>query len=246
MVLRPLDMSDVKQNIVLPKSFKKLEERGFHEDLLLRAYAHMGWSARTYEGVDDSKLGNARAFVSAMGKGFSKPFNRELFPVAVDDPFFKLKTNALNAIQELSDEFGDRVTAVMWDSLAHLATRSEPEEKKSILKEADTLPHHYGVVDTCLHAMGKVYSFSLHVQSTFFKHTGMVLIHNCDCDCSLLNLAPVDGVIKFKLGPQQIFEATQSLFTHLLAESELILNRKLPFEYTITKEAQELLGVEIA
>ncbi len=243
MRLIPLVMDEEQKTIELPKSLQELEGRNFHEDLLLRAYAHLAWTRRKY-GTDCREYKNARAFLSALGKGFAEPFDRSLFPVETGDPYFELKTNALNAIEELSLEFGDRVSSVMWDALAHLATRSEPEEKKSILKEADSLPHHYGVIDTCLHAFGKVYSFSLHCQSTFYRHTKMVLIHNCDCDCSLLNLQPVSGSIIFKLTEEQRFEATQSLFTHMCAESELILNQKLPFEYTITKEAQELLGLQ--
>jgi hypothetical protein len=191
-------------------------------------------------------IGNARAFLSAMAKGFLEPFNPEPFRPKAGDPYFGLKTNALEAISKLSLEFGDRVSSVMWDSLAHLATRSEPEEKRSILKEASILPHHYGIVDGMLHALGKPYTLFLRVQSVFFSHTGMVLVHNCDCSCSLLNLKKIDGIIRFDLGPDERREATQSLFTHQLAESHLILDEKLPFEYSITGDAQALLGVQSA
>jgi hypothetical protein len=243
MVLNPLDLKTIKEKTQLPASFKELEKNDFYPDLLDRAYAHLVWINRR---GDDREISNAKAFISAIGKGFLNPFDRKRFEPKKGDNFFELKTKALNAISELSLEFGNRVSSVMWDALAHLATREEPETKKSILKEADKLPHHYGIVDTMLHAKGKVYSFSLHVQSVFFKHTGRVLIHNCDCDCSLLNLLEIDGEIRFVLSENGKFEATQSLFTHMCAESHLILDEKLPFEYTITKEAQELLGVQIS
>lgn len=241
MTLNPLDLDKVRKQVILPKVWQDLEANGFHEDLVTRAYAYMAWMERT---GDERKIGNARAFLSSLGKGFGEPFDRIPFEPTADDPYIGLKMKALDAITELSHEFGDRVSSVMWDSLAHLGTRSEPEEKRSILKEADILPHHYGIVDTMLHAMGKVYTFSLRVQSVFFAHTGMVLIHNCDCSCSLLNLKKVDGGISFDFGPGERREATQSLFSHELAESHLILNEKLPFEFTITGDAQALLGVE--
>jgi len=240
MSLQPLELKGLKSKITLPRYWKELESKKFHPDLLDRAYAHTAWTERTANPI---WIGNAETFLSVLGKGYLKPFDRTLFPFSDDDPYYEMKKNALNALEELSLEFGDRVSSVMWNSLAHLATRSEPEEKKSILKEASTLPHHYGIVDTMLHAMGKVYTFSLRVQSVFFGHTGMILVHNCDCNCSLLNLKRVSGAVRFELNEEESFEATQSLFTHMCAESHLILNDKLPFEYTITKEAEELFGV---
>lgn len=245
MVLRPLNLEQLSQDeTLLPQKWKELVMNGFtHEDLTLRARAHMAWSNRT---GDATVIRNAKAFLSAMARGFLKPFDRTMFQPQQSDPYFVLKNNALNALDELSAFFGNRVSSVTWNALAHIATRDEPEEKKSILKEANKFPHHYGIIDTQLHAIGKVYTFSLHMQSVFFKHTGRILVHNCDCDCSLLNLQQIDGVVKFTLSEQQLFEATQSLFTHQLAESHLILDEKLPFEYTITKEAQEILGLEVA
>jgi hypothetical protein len=242
MTLSPLNIGEMRKTITLPKSWHPLEAAGFNDDLLTRAYAHMAWTERTGNEV---WIGNARAFLSAMAKGFAEPFDRTAFDPKEGDPHFDLKRRGLDAVEELSDEFGDRVSSVVWDSFAHMATRSEPEVKTSILKETDTLPHHYGIVDCMYHAAGKVYTFILRVQSVFFRHTGMVLVHNCDCQCSLLNLRSMQGAIQFDFtGEKERFEATQSLFVHQCAESHLILNCKLPFEYTITKEAQELFGVE--
>lgn len=242
MNLNPIGVSIKNDAHRLPRKWQQLIESGFpHEDLILRACAHMVWSERT---GDQTVIRNAKAFLSAMARGFLMPFDRSTFEPQATDSYFELKTNALHAIEELSLFFGNRVSSVTWNSLAHLSTRKEPEEKKSILKEASILPHHYGIVDTQLHAIGKVYTFALYMQSVFSKHTGRILVHNCDCDCSLLNLQPVSGAVVFSLGHTQVYEATQSLFTHQLAESHLILNAKLPFEYTITKEAQELLGIQ--
>jgi len=239
MDLCPLDIETAKKELRLPDSWQDLESKGFHTDLVDRAYAHLAWTTRTR---NPTWIGNARAFLASLGKGFQAPFKPAGFSPRIGDPYFEMKTRALQALECLAHEFGNRVSSVMWNSLAHLATRSEPEEKKSILKEADALPHHFGIVDTMLHAMGKVYTFALRVQSVFYEHTGMVLVHNCDCNCSLLNLKRVDGAIRFSLSSDERREATQSLFTHQCAESHLILDQMLPFEYTITKEAGILFG----
>ncbi len=248
MPLQPLDIAAVKQNLVLPKAWQDLIAAGFdHEDIIDRAYAHLAWTERTYAGTPYSAVaqGNARAFVSALAKGFMQPFDAAPFMPLAGDPHAGMKHAFLAAISDLANEFGDRVSSVLWDSLAYLGSREAPEESRSILKEAAALPHHYAVVDTHLHALGKVYSLMLHVQSAVFTRTGRVLNHNCDCNCSLVNLLAVSGSVNAPLPRALHPEATQSLFTHLCAESELILNRRLPFEYTITKEAQELFGVEV-
>lgn len=208
----------------------------FHPDLLLRAQAAMAWAKR--EGFET----NMKAHLSALGKGFVIHFCRSSFEPAIGATFYDLRKKGLDAIEELAIFYGDRVSSVVWDAFAHLAVREEPEEKRSILKEQDTLPHHYGIVDTALHAAGKVYTFMMHVQSVFFKHTGMILVHNCDCNCSLLNLKKVDGQVVFNLQKSEILEPTQSLFTHLLAEGHLILDQKLPFEFSVTEEAKLLFG----
>jgi hypothetical protein len=245
MTLKAINIEEGRKKTSLPDIWKKLEASGFHEDLLLRAYAHTLWSERKAAETNTPSIAhNARVFLSAMGKGFAERFKREDFAPLPEDPFYALKEHALDAIVELDVFFGDRVSSVIWDSFAHLATREEPEVKKSILKEAATgcLPHHYGILDCQLHAAGKVYTFMMTVQSVFYKHTGMILVHNCDCNCSLLNLQPVQGRVEFTLSDTQIFEASQSLFVHQCAESHLILDQKLPFEYTITGDGIALLS----
>ncbi len=241
MELQALNIEEVKKTITLPDSWVELIKNGFHEDLVDRAYAYMGWISKRNV---PREIKNARAVLSSLGKGFLSLFKKETFPLKKDDPYYELKVNALNSIEELSILFGNRVSSTVWNSFAHLAVREDPEKKKSILSEQDMLPHHYGIVDTNLHAAGKVYTFMLQVQSTFFKHTGCILVHNCDCSCSLINLKKIDGTVIFNLQEKNDFyECTQSLFTHQLAESHLLINEKLPFEFSITKEAQELFGL---
>jgi hypothetical protein len=241
MDLQALDVEQVKKTSSLPLPWPELIEGGFHQDLVDRAYAYLGWIQKRN---NPKEIKNARAVLASTGKAFKEPFSKDLFPLEPKDPFYELKIKALDSITELSIKFGNRVDSTVWNSFAHLAVRENPELKKSILSEQDLLPHHYGIVDTNLHAAGKVYTFMLQVQSTFFRHTGCILIHNCDCSCSLINLKKIDGAISFNIKEESdLFECTQSLLTHKLAESHLLINEKLPFEFSITKEAQELFGL---
>lgn len=232
------------------KAWEKLFESGWNEeDLIQRAYAHLMWTEREAEKCSQPHwVKNATTFLASMAKGFLNPFNRMTFMPETTDANYSFKVKVLDAIQAASDFYGNRIPSVLWNSFAYLGTRENPEVSRSILKEAAELPHHYGIVDTMLHASAKCYKLLLTVQSFMFQKTGMVIDHNCDCDCSLVNL--LEGVgemaVHFTIRPDQIFEASQSAFTHMLAESHLILNCKLPFEYTVTKEAALLEGVEVA
>lgn len=229
-------------------AWKNLFESGWdEEDLIQRAWAHLEWTKREAEKCAQPPwVGNAKAFLASMAKGFQNPFNRQQFMPKSGDANFDFKVKVLNAISDASDFYGNRISSVLWDSFAYLGTRENPEVSRSILKEATELPHHYGVVDCMLHASAKCYKLLLTVQSFMFARTGMVIDHNCDCDCSLVNLLTGTGemAVIFQIKPEQIFEATQSAFTHMLAESHLILNCKLPFEYAVTKEAALLKGVD--
>ncbi len=231
------------------KSWKNLLDSGWdEEDLIQRAWAHLKWTER--EALKCNKphwVGNAKAFLSSMAKGFLFPFDKEKFLPKSGDLNFYFKVKVLDAIEDASNFYGNRCSSVLWDSFAYLGTRESPEISRSILKEAKELPHHYGIVDCMLHASAKCYKLLLTVQSYMYQKTGMVIDHNCDCDCSLVNL--LEGVgdmaVVFEIKKEQRFEATQSVFTHMLAESHLILNCKLPFEYTVTKESALLPGIEV-
>ena len=231
------------------KAWKKLFDSGWsEEDLIQRAWAHLKWTQREAEKCNQSHwVGNAKAFLSSMAKGFLEPFDRQKFMPRSEDVNFHFKAKVLDAIQDASDFYGNRISSVLWDAFAYLGTRDNPEISRSILKEADMLPHHYGITDCMLHASAKCYKLLLTIQSFMYQRTGMVIDHNCDCDCSLVNL--LEGVgemaVIFKIKPEQRFEATQSAFTHMLAESHLILNCRLPFEYTVTKEAGLIPGISI-
>lgn len=231
-----VDLAKARQEIRLPLPWPELEARGFHPDLVNRAYAHLAY-ARKHDGED-----NARAVLAHLGEGFRKPFDRSRFEPAEGDPNYSLKQHALDALQELAEFYGNRISTVIWASLAHLACRSDPEREQSIIREAASgkLPYHYTLVDSSLHATGLVYTFLMHVNSVMFRHTERVLVHNCDCNCSLVNLEAIGGSIDYTLPCQNIIAASQSVFTHCLAETWKLMQCFLPFAYSITPEAQEI------
>ncbi len=231
-----IDLTSAKATVRLPDPWPLLESQNFHPDLVDRAYAHLAY-AREHDFED-----NALAVLAALGAGFASPFNRSRFDPQDDDPKRELKVKALEAIEELAACYGNRVSAVVWNSLAHLACRENPEEEKSIIKEqsSGTLPHHYMLVDSALHATGLVFTFQIHVNAVMFRHTGRILNHNCDCSCSLINLEVMDGMIKYAPEAERIQTMTQSVFTHLLAETVKLMQCFLPFAYSITPEAREI------
>jgi hypothetical protein len=231
-----INLADAKAMLVLPEPWALLESQDFHADLTNRAYAHSAYAA------NNAFADNAYAVLFALGNGFIAPFDRSRFEPRHNDENLELKSSALDALDELAAFYGDRISSVVWESLAHLACREDPEVEKSIIKEAasGTLPHHYMLVDSALHATGLVYTFLLHVNSVMFKHTGRILVHNCDCNCSLVNLETIGGRIEYTPPRQNVVAMTQSVFTHLLAETVKLMECFLPFAYSITPEAYEI------
>lgn len=231
-----VDLTKAKKMLTLPDPWPALASQGFHEDLLNRAYAHEAY-AEEFGGAE-----NACAVLALLGNGFATPFDRSKFEPKTNDANRSLKMSALDAFDELASFYGDRISSVVWESLAHLACREDPEREQSIIKEAasGTLPHPYTLVDSALHATGLVYTFLLHVNSAVFKHTGRILVHNCDCSCSLVNLEAIGGAIDYVMPKTNMKAATQSVFTHLLAETVKLNECFLPFAYSITPEAHEI------
>lgn len=236
-----VDLAKAKATIRLPEPWQALEARKFHQDLVDRAYGHLAYvSEYRLKGLD-----NAVSVLEALGEGFLMPFSPISFEPKQGDPSYDLKMKALNALNELRDFYGDRVSAVVWESFASLACRAEPEVEKSIIQEgaAGTLPYHYTIVDTMLHAAGLVYTFILHVNSVMFKHTGRILVHNCDCNHSLVNLEAVGGSIDYTPPAANIKTMTQSVFTHSVAETIKLMEDFLPFAYCLTPEAAEIQAI---
>lgn len=228
-----INLDKAKRSLQLPNPWPQLIARAFHQDIVDRAYAYLAYCTE-YGGVP-----NAKVVLAALGVGFLNPFARSLFEPVPKDPHYDLKMRALDAITELSAFYGDRVSSVVWKSLAYLACRADPEVEQSIIQADATgdLPYSYTLVDSALHATGLVYTFLMHVNSVMFKHTGRILVHNCDCNCSLVNLEEMGGRIEYDLPAGKIKGATQSLFTHLVAETYKLMECFLPFAFSITPEA---------
>lgn len=141
---------DLNQPVNLPTPWPELEARGFHGDLLLRA--------KGFE-LQARRLGFAEPateFLARIGEGFLAPFRASEIVIANNDKDHELKQKALVALQQLSDEFGDRVSSIVWKTLAFLATRPDPLQHATILESKEYLPFPWWVADTCLHGLGKV------------------------------------------------------------------------------------------
>lgn len=231
--INPVDLS---QPVTLPDPWQELERSGFHPDLMERAKAFMLKARR------DKFAACAKEFLEIIGHGFRVPFASGRFRPAMGDPDYRLKTDILEALDELSSEFGNRVSSLVWDTFAFLGTRPNPRQHATILSQADILPHPYWAADTVLHGAAKVYSFMFHMQSRVCEKAGIVFNHNCDCGCDVRE--PGTGVVQCFMKPGEFPEATAALLSHLLCESKLIMKDKLPFELGLSPEAAEVMAIE--
>lgn len=237
--IEPVDPQAVAVS-ALPAPWPRLAAQGFHSDLLLRARGMHPWGQR-YEG--GKHAATVAEVLRLLGESFERRFDAGVFPVVSGDPHETLKRGAVAAMTELDSEFGDRVPALLWESLAYLGTRGDPTRMRSILVEKEALPAPYWLVDACLHAWPIVYGFADHVRSRFFAHTGMRLEHNCDCGCAIMP-AGDDGVLRAFLPRQRWREATSALMSHLFDQIITIVVLKLPFELGVSPEAPEIMAYE--
>lgn len=211
----------------------------FERGIRYNAFAHR------LSGVIPQATRMADDFLGIIARGFSEPFNPAPFQPALDDPDFDVKTANLNAIIDLACEFEGRVPNVVWETYAFLGTRPDPQQYATIMTHMDRLPHAYWVCDSVLHAMGKVYGLSMHMQSRVHAATGGVIEHNCDCGCDW-RPTPESGMVRQFIEPERIKLATAALLSHLFGESFLIGILGMPFNLGLSPEAAEVLGHEPA
>jgi hypothetical protein len=221
---------DPNTPVALPTPWPTLTSDGFHPDLVLRARGFMLAAERM--GFPEP----AREVLAVLGEGFRTPFSKERFSPAADDADREMKEGVLTAITKLQEEFGDRISSSIWNSLACLGTRPNPREEAMIPDIQEHLPYPYWIVDTVLHAIGKVYRLKHHIDSVIYAHSGLVLDHNCDCSHSFYP-ADADGGIKCTLPRKNLEVATNALFSHTCCEALLIGALKLPFEMGVSPEA---------
>lgn len=230
--LKPADRAAVS----LPAEWQSLELNRFHPDLVERARAHLAYADQR------GKTNNAVATLSVIGHSYRVPFDVKSYR-SQSSQNLGVITGVLSALGELAEFYVDRVPSIIWHSFAHIALRDNPTEEQSILREAGNskLPAHYTIVDSCLHAAGLVYTFMLHVQTVFQRHTGMVLNHNCDCNCSLVSVeACTAPATEFVPRESSVASMTASLLTHLLAETWKLQEDGLPFAYGISEESEAI------
>ena len=233
--INPVDLS---KEVCLPEPWPVLEENKFHEDLIKRAKGFY---------IQATSLGykeEASEFLRFIGGGFIKPFNSEEIQIPANDPDRDMKIKALAVLQSLSNEFGDRVSSIVWKTYAFLATRPNPTGYATILESKDYLPFPWYIADTVLHGTGKVYGFMLHVHSKVFRETGLVFEHNCDCGCDVHGGDnDEDFSVHAPLKAERKGLATAALFSHLVSESLLIMALKMPFNMGVSPEAAEVMNL---
>jgi len=226
---------DLSQEVTLPDPWMTLLSRGFHPDLALRAKAFLLHSrVKNFEE-------EAWEFLDRLGEGFLNPFRSSDIEIALDDPDREYKMQALAALQELSDEFGDRISAIVWQTYPFLATRPSPGKYATILSAKPYLPFPWWLADTVLHGMGKVYGLMMHIQSHMFLRTGRIFEHNCDCGCDVHG-GGSDFIVQASLLRSRYDMATAALFSHLCGDSALIMFLEMPFAMGLSPEAAQVMA----
>ena len=232
MTVSPVNLSE---QVTLPNPWPTLEQSGFHQDLLDRAKGFMLQAKRL--GFEEQ----AMDFLGRLGEGFMTPFKANSIIIADNDPDREFKVKALVALQELSDEFGDRVSSIVWQTFAFLATRPNPTGYATILSSKDHLPFPWWVADSVLHGVGKVYGFMLHIHTKMVQQSGVVFEHNCDCGCDVHGGGKgFDVSAPLRTGRHTL--ATAALMSHLMGECLLITGLGMPFEMGLSPEAAEAMA----
>jgi hypothetical protein len=231
-----VNLNPVKEAIPvenMPKSWQILSSQNFHSDLMDRAGRFLALAQR------DGYFEQAYSILDEVGKGFLNPFDSTKYEIKLQDSSQEFKINGLKAIQSLSDEFGDRISSVVWHSLAFMYVRENPTEEESILSQIKYLDLPWYLVDTVWHSVGKVWRLKDHIDSTIFKYTGMVADHNCDCNH--VAQKPDSGEKSIFLAKDRHVMATNALFSHLLSESKLLVVDGMPFNLGLSPEVKETI-----
>ena len=190
------------------------------------------------------------SFIEALGAGLLEPFSSTPLRQYVrdNDPDAQIKRGVLDGLDEISKRYAGRVPSMLWEALAFVALRDDAFIDRSIIGDAmkykgSVARWHYAFYDACLHGFGKVYSLMLDAQTDITKHAGVVLIHNCDCGCSLVRLKR-GGTVDVPLAPEFHRKAAESFLTHVLTEGIILLRDRLPFVTGVGDDAAAALALE--
>ncbi len=227
---------DLTQPVELPQPWPQLETQNFHHDLVELAQRYLSQADRL--GFGD--LG--REVLTLLGEGFLTPFDQKNFAHLITGPYADMQRKVLNVLQGLSDEFGDRVSAVVWDSFAFLGTVPDPTIETTILSRKESLTHPYWLVDSCLHAVGKSYRLLFHIETRMSQAGAGLFEHGCGCDC---RVAPsTQGKIEYHLAPELYKVVSFELWSHTLSETLLIGGLHMPFEMGLSPYAADVMRLQ--
>lgn len=213
-------------------ALQKLIATGFHEDLCETLH---GFATNTHnhflslgmqDGVVQDLVGNTAEYfanqylVSRAGVDFTR------FEAECSDWLRDTKMRYLGAIQKLHDQFGDRLPAIVYATLAFAGTRENPHTEVMLPDIQEGLQKATGSdwqsADSVLHALPKCSRLNLLVLSLINEATGSVLMHGCGCN----HVIPAMGEYVVKcakdMDAQTILDESESLLRHMLGDMVLL------------------------
>lgn len=227
---------DLTQPVDLPNPWPQLQAKGFHHDLVELAQRYLLQADR----LGFAELG--KEVLKLLGQGFLTPFDRQQFEHLVGGPYADVQTKVLAVLEGLSQQFDDRISSVVWDSFAFLATVPDPTIETTILSRQESLTHPYWLVDSCLHAVGKCYRLLLHIETCMSRAGAGLFEHGCGCEC---RIAPSTlGKVEYNLAPELYKTVSFELWSHTLSESLLIGGLHMPFEMGLSPYAADVMKLQ--
>ncbi len=214
------------------KSIKELEASGFHTDLCetlqgfnINTAAHF-LSLGMREEVVQSLVGDTTEYFAKQYIQSQAGIDFARFEPEWESRLYSTKMKYLGTIRKLHLQFGDRLPAIVYHTLAFAGTREDPHTEVRIPDiEGDLIAltgSDWISADTVLHALPKCSKLNLHVLSLINEATGSMLMHGCGCN----HVIPAMGeyVIQcfMKLDEATIIEETESLLRHMLGDMILL------------------------
>lgn len=213
-------------------ALKTLEVNSFHPDLCetlhgfaISTQAHF-LSLGIQQDMVQSLVGDTAEYFAGQYLQSWGGINFSRFEPECGDRLRKTKLAYLGAISKLHRQFGDRLPAIVYNTLAFAGTRENPHTEVRIPDVEGNLIALTGsdwiAADTVLHALPKCSKLNLHVLSLINDATGSVLMHGCGCN----HVVPAMGEYRIecfmKLDAATIIEETESLLRHMLGDMVLL------------------------
>lgn len=213
-------------------ALKKLAASGFHADLCetlhgfaINTSAHflsLGIQVEIVQGL----VGDSAEYFAAQYLQAHAGIDFVRFVPEQDSRLYGTKMKYLSGIQKLHAQFGDRLPAIVYNTLAFAGTREDPHTEVRIPDIESALIELTGsdwiAADAVLHALPKCSKLNLHVLSLINETTGSVLMHGCGCN----HVVPAMGEYLIqcfmKLDVTTIIEETGSLLRHMLGDMILL------------------------